>query len=99
MFWFFFCYLIYSDYDGIWHWDRIPAPSGNITWKLKTHKIESTLGVSNLSKAYCGFCYSSLAISWCVLLMDLSLLDNIEIQESLIVQGLIRHDGFEAVHS
>ena len=55
---------------------------------MKTYKFEYTWGVSTWDKAYCGFCTSSLAISWCVLLTDLAVLANIEVKVSLIVQGL-----------
>ena len=81
------------------HWYRIPYPYGILLFRVKTYKFEYTWGVSTWDKAYCGFCTSSLAISWCVLLTDLAVLANIEGQVSLIVQGLARHDGLWDLHS
>ena len=77
MLWLSFFYLVYSGCDCVWHWYRIPSPSGNIIFQVNTHNLESTLGVSTWTKAYCGFFPSSLAIYWCVLLMDVSVLANI----------------------
>ena len=65
---------------------------------MKTHKLESALGVSTWAKAYCGFCTISLAITLCVLLVDLSVLADLEGQVSLIAQGLSVHDNIGAVH-
>ena len=99
MLWFPFFYLIYSGYDGVWHWYCITYPSGNILCRVKSHKLESTLGVSTWAKAYCGFFPSSLDISWFIILMDLAVMADLEGQVSLIVKDISVHDGLGYVRS
>ena len=66
---------------------------------MNTHELESTLGDYNWAKAYCGFFPFSLDIYWCVSLMDLAVLADLEVQVSLIVQGLSVHYGLGYLHS
>ena len=99
MFWLPFFWLVYLGYYGVWHLDCIPDPSGNLLYRVNIHKLEVTLGFSSWSEAYCGFCSSSLSIYLCVILMNLSEMDDSYGQVSFIVQDLDGHNGLGDLNS